>query len=522
MLPYQLKKSTATAVIEENGNFYSFDSLYRNIEAYRQMIQLLKLYENDYFIGIHFESNFQNVTAVLACITESVNFTILNSKDTKRDFLIKLKNAKVNVILSDIITDVNILTLNQNFIIIKEGVEVNHFNSEERKRFNVTVAKLQNITTQVGNNLDLSSELNRARPLLQKDRHCIVFHSGITDLFKASVFQLEALEKGLLKGLNELPYSKQGKFLFMEPFDLMYDVISGVLVPLLMGRTVVFGNSNFLKYNGSDGPVSIYMNSSRLSRTLRDYSYEVPKILKTLNIGIINNLIVKKTFSNIFGKKVKELIVVGKLSNSMKVLNLPIINLYSIAEVASFVSFNKIKNFTKKLEHVGKIDTSKVSILGEHLGEIFIYTEDSCVSFLDNVHASDAFLHGFPGKIRTYDAGYIKDNKLYVVGKSKFTFTEHNQIIDEARLTDLALSFDFVGDAKLSLYNGKLLLIVDVNIPNATREGLTYETLVYRCTQLKHFINRNVNEYSRIHNVLLYTVPGGFLKTNYKLVSRHF
>lgn len=527
-----LDNGSATSLIDENGRFYSFSSLMENVFSYVRLIRFLKLNEPDKVIGIYFKDSFSTITAFLACTLEPVNFTLLSTTDTKEQTLVKINHAGVTVLFSDITSSINVLTINNDFLVLKEGVEINNYSSEQRKVFNFICAEMLQLKELKVAQEDLVQVLSRLSNTytLSKERHFIGFHLGITTLFKASVFQIDAIHIGISNAIKQLYTEEQGKILYLEPLELLYDLISGVLAPILSGKTVILGK--LPGNNSMYSPTAIYINSSTYTNIFEylENSYartnnSIVKLLNNLNLNIIRWFRLRNQFNKIFGKAVQTVYITGKLGKTdYSVWNkVSIVNLYCIAEVASFISYKRFKKYTpNKSLSVGEVGDN-VSIMDGTLGELFVFTKDSCVSYLQQDQINYSFIHGYPGKIRTGDAGYIKDNELYVLGKAKFTFIKNNTLVDTDKIINLVKRESFVKHCAILKHKTKLIVIFDLRtdylLSNST---LTYEKLVQKSIELKTLINNSVNEHSKVDKVILYPDPEGMKEINNKLVSRSF
>jgi acyl-CoA synthetase (AMP-forming)/AMP-acid ligase II len=148
-----------------------------------------------------------------------------------------------------------------------------------------------------------------------------------------------------------------------------------------------------------------------------------------------------------------------------------------------------------------------------------VHTTDSSVTYLNPEHSIRAFYHPHPGKIRTGDSGYIKDNELFIIGKAHEVFINNDSLVEFEQIIKIATSQDFVGNAQLYKVKNKLVLIVDINREYLSKAKVTHEELMCKCNNLKHVINGKVNVLSKLHAVVLFPDFDGLKTKEYKLVS---
>ena len=510
MLQSDLKRTSITAIVDSDDTFYSFTDIYHKVIVYRNLIRVLKLNSDAKTIGIWFKGNFDNVCAFIACLLESVNFTILNSDDELSVTILKIKYANINILFSDIVAeDINVFTVNSEFKIIKQGF-----------RYIVTEELKRNLST-IHNNIDSfnyeAEKLNNSIAIaLRKSRHFIGFHSGISDEFKASFFQLDALVLGVNKA-KTLPHCDSKKILFLEKFNVIYDVVSGIIAPILMGSTVIFNRD--VENGKKHCPSVLYSNSSRLEAILekvKDSSTTLNNIVlsKLLNVSLIKSFVFKSIYRRYFNG-IDLFILTGKLKKKDYGLNGNLVNLYTIAEVASFVSYAFFKKTEKRNPYyVGKV-TDNVSVEG-FPGEIFVYVEDSCVSYCNYSHIEYSFLsHPFHGKLRVGDAGYIMDDKLFVLGKSKHTFICNNSLIDIEKIREIAESESFIDKAVVYKVDNDLLLLVSISKSHLLKFK-SVKDAQSQCNRLKCKINKRIK--TQVKAVKILPDIDGFQTIEHRIV----
>lgn len=516
-----LRESTLDeiAIVDSDGFSYNFRSLRAQVTRLGNVFSVI----SPTSVGIYNSSEFQTVASIMACLEAGINYIVIPSQETESGYTARCSMGGVDLLVSDMRIDDNYITFHPTRgLSTKGGTAVDILGGPE------VLAEIASKVELVMSCNDLTSVV--ADSSTRRDRMHLCFHTGVClEGYKFSGFTLDKVVKGIDNAQAVHNFMDcEGTVLFLERLDLTYDIVTGVLAPLEKGIKVVFANtsshgtllSSLNSYAGS-----IYTSATTIENLLTLLENEVPPLFKKMG-SWVKKLYLKRLISNYFNSSIKHLLVTGKI-NRFDLLNLlgcPITTLYTMCEVASYVSFKRHDKLTAD-SSVGKVNKEYISLINSNIandhGGIMVYTDDMSIT-TNSSFKEESFFHQFRGRLWTKDVGYIDaNNELHVLNKTNLVFEEYNgKLIPTGKIIEFALSRPFVKKALLvSTTKAKLTLLIEPDLDWAESKEASLEDLQFVCRDLSTNIYNNFNGSYPIEAVL-YTDRDGLDTQLYKILVR--
>ena len=409
-------------------------------------------------VGIYNKKNFENICSIYACLLYGANFSVIDSNDSEDIWLVKKSLVGIDLLISDFYTDEYIVTVKPTDCRVNMNCgALKNLGDETFTSFATRTAKLYSDAQmwEIECNIDLpAADIKQL-----EQRNTMVYHKGATvDAFKVSIFTLDRVIYGIENSVDKLEYEGD-KVLYMETFDLLYDIINGVVNPLTKGKQVLFTDTssyeNQLYSCMNLRATDMYVNAFTLEKILYLIADDLPDwvlYLKGYPLGNkVFKFVFKQLFYKIFGKQLKHIVVTGKIRNTflLNCLDIRITTLYTMTEIASFVackSHNKLKNNFS----VGKVNTEDVLVVGKrpsNHGGVMLWAKDMSVGCIpDESHKESYYGHAVKGRLWTKDIGYIDVNdELHVIDKSSLIFEMDNgKLVMTGEMLEISLSKRFI------------------------------------------------------------------------------
>jgi len=525
------------------GEIYTGGEILKRVDMLTRAFSCIGVDSRD-TIGIYCENEMYGVATVLACMSYGVNFVVLDYTEDIKDTRVKMVLTGVTngLLVSEEVLDESILTLDPAKIKITSKGWNYSVLAEDEKNY---ISKIFDI---VNNVVGVHEELNEYTIDIPKNyidgkELCYNFHNSISrGIYAASAFEHKSIYEGIIDSNKEL-YDNAGKalndtlrgpLLMLEPFASLYDIINGIIAPILSGIHVIIGKSSTLyevihsmKY--LEGKL-LYINSNKLEALLKKYLREVPKWAKYI---CLEGYFLRRLFNNKLNSSIEHLLITNKIKerkliNSIKRKST---NLYVMSEVASFIAKGTYYKLPKRIWLTPRSNMLVITTGGDNeYGEINLKSKDLFESYLLNGALEEYFEDtveqsepkDLKGNFRTEDVGLLRNGKLLIKDKAKNIFVNQEfLVIETGKILTLAKRFRFIKEANIVKYDNSILLVVepDVNYLEMKREFNTVEEIL---EEVKTFINRKVDIYSKIKEIILITSPEGLYRKNFKIVSRHF
>jgi len=538
MLAEKLKQNEYTVLLTTStGDSYIGREILRRIELLARTFSCVGVSSED-TIGIYTKNEMLGVASILACLSYGANFTILDTNDDIEDTKVKLVLSGVSkgLILSEEVLDESILTINpETFEVIAKGWNYFTLDEVEKKQISQIFDIVKDFHADV---FDVDKEVSL--PMYDKIIHFdyiagIIFHDGISKgIFNASRFKHNAIIKGIEEAVRNFPAKEHKSLVNVEPFNLLYNIINGIIAPMLNGVHVQMGSgANFIEvadYIKSSKARTVYISSYALEETLTTLSKEVT------TFPVIRQFLLRRLFKKMLGKNVKHFIIPGLIKNRhiINALKKKYSNLYVMIEVASFIAsatYNKIPKHTWLKPRLNVSLTTGVPTKNDTLGEIVVLSDDLFHSYLYNgakTRFFNAFIHesspkDVEGKFKTEDIGLIRNGKLLVKGKAKHIFVNENgMVIETGKILLIANRFKIVKESTIVIKDNRLILIVEPNFDYIDKNYRDPEKVKSEFAKIKELVNKQVYRHSRIDRIIWINNPNGLYRKNYKIISNHF
>lgn len=458
------------------------------------------------------------IAAFLACMNCDVNFGVCPYVGEDTDEL-SVKNAilSTDLLISDYHVDRHILTVGS------EGIDRVGY---EAGMLLGGTDSVSNIMTAV--NAIFGGMLGDSVPIIEvypTEKLFYNFHKGIdASGYKFSIFTKDKVDNGIEKSLNLL-YEED--LTFFDKFEMLYDILNGVLSPISHGYTVKFCNTatyETLLYS-MYGAKSIYSSAYTFERALeliiKNSSY-IKWLRRHKLTKRLAGYLIKKAFSS-FSNKLDRIILTGKIRriSDINSLRIPVTTMYTMGEIASFVSLDTHKKLAQNYA-VGFVNLNHVQIAARDgkFGGVMVYTNDMAVSTNDN-YVKDSFMHKYLGRLNTRDIGYMQDGKLHIVDKDSFVYEYFNgTIVNTGIIVNKALNSPWCSDAMLVSDNSnKLVLLVSPDNDYASKHHLRLEDIEHQAAVLEGSINRSRNGAFPV-SVRVWTGKNGLDRDTYKIIVR--
>jgi len=534
------------------GNIYTGGEILKRVEMLTRAFSCIGVDSSD-TVGIYCKNEMYTVATIMACMSYGVDFVVLPYNEDFEDTKVKmvLSNVTHGLLVSEEIIDVGTLTLNPGSMrIIVKGWYYNTLSEDEK----IDLSKIFDVVHSIVEEYNTLDEYSIDLPANYKDSTreiCINFHNGISrGIFNASVFSHKDIYLGLKDVTKDL-YDATGKafndtikgpLLTVEPPSSLYDIINGIIAPILQGVHVIIGNSNTLSQliesMHHNETKMLYINSNKFTALLTLFQKEVPRWLKFFGL---QNYFIRRKFNQRINSSIKHIIITGKIDN-YKLLNSikrKYTVLYTMSEVSSIIAYGEYIKLPKHIWLTPRSNMLLTTTGGDNeFGEINIQTTDLFKNYLLEKTLEEYFNIGpvqsqpkdAEGNFRTEDIGLLRNGKLLIKDKAKNIFINENGIIIETgKILSSAKRFKEVKEATVAIINNNIVLIIEpdfdlieANSLQAYKDDKNVKTFEERMLEIKDFINNRISMFSKIHKIIVIHNPEGLYRKNFKIVSRHF
>jgi hypothetical protein len=505
----QLENTSARNIISETGKFYSYKQINKSVKTVQNAIAAI----NPKSIIIQCSDSFYILTSIIACLQSDVHFTVIKEDAPDYEKRTKRTVVKADLIIAQYLT----CEFTLHYFINKDALFIGEDGEKilGREEFQQLEKKVKNKRFYPAYSIHDSIFYN--------------FHRGIcSEYYKYSAFRFNEIYNGIYKAFEELPYT-QDTVVFLGDISSLHDIVNGILAPLKANKNIVFKNPKSI----FDSNRSIFTKNSVLYTSSHTLEY----ILMVLNnenkklfkMPFIGKMVLAHKLNKLCQTNIHSIIISGKINkfSLLNKLSIPKTTLYTMSEVASFVSFKKYYSNIKRGYSVGKpCDSVIAQIAGkgdnnEH-GIIILYTNDMCVA-TNQSFQEDVFFHDYPGRINTRDVGYYNSKgELIVVDKTKFIVENQNgKIINTGHITEYALGMPFVKNVMLvPTATSSMVLLVEPNTEYADKHKIDMYDLKDLVKSLESVINRKFNYGALPIVAKLFVDSDGLDVQTYKLVVR--
>lgn len=361
---------------------------------------------------------------------------------------------------------------------------------------------------------------------------------------KISIFYSDQIYQGMLKIADELYHSlKDSNFLSVkrenhltidtkilqnengEVTMPLYTYMLGIFLPL-------FSNGGFHTESSNKKTNTLYSSTDILIEKFNNIidDSKVLSFLEKFKIRPLFGFILSRKFKNKY-KGVKLMFLHGKttkkLRSYIRKTGLKVLYLYTMSEVASFISFELYEKFpVKKQPTVGMLprnlilNSSPSNMEGK--AEILISVPDRMACYSHKEFTSVCTMSNkYAGMFSTFDIGSNEKGKLLVHGKAdELLYNENGLMIQEQIIYSIILNNNLVRDALIVPVDGVLVLIVEFRTSTLLFNNITVEKAAnsLRKNELKE-INKKVKPFSKVNNI--FVVPE-FERVNGKIKISHY
>ena len=533
---YLRKNFDNIALTLPNGKSYTNGSILKQVDLLVRAFSCVGLKSED-GVGIHTKNEMHSIATIIACLSYGANFTILNPKENESDIRTKITIAGIayGLIISETVVEESTTTLNpETFEVICKGLSYNLLTESEKdvtsKQFK-TIASLKDERNNFSkSHIDFPENyLHNHRELI----YGIVFHNGISKgLFNASKIHHTSIIKGIDDAREFLYRNVKGPVLTLEPFDSLYDIVNGILAPLLNGIHVHIGKNfniyEMFKSAKKSNAKILYINNKKLEKLLSTLSRETMPLLRYGIFKPLFKLAMRKQFNRLVSNHINHIYVTGRVERKslFNSISVKYTLLYTMTEVASYIAKKTYKRIPKDIWLTPRLNVLVQINSEKTYGEILLVCDDMFEQYLVNEYTEKALLSKTAvGKFRTEDIGIMKNGKLLIKNKAKNIFTNQKGcMIETGKIRTLALRFDIIKEASIIVKNDKLLLVVepDFDYIESTKRITSPDRVHEEIRKLKKFVNKHIGDDYLIEQVITINNPDGLLRKNFKIISRYF
>lgn len=539
MLETKLKQHFLEIVLSvpQFGEVYTGGEILKRTEMLTRAMSCIGVDSGD-VVGIYCDNPANTVISVLACMAYGANFTILSPTEDLRDTKVKMVLSSVThgLLISERVIDEGILTLHPETIkIISKGWNYMALDEEEKNEVNNIFQTVNNVIGE-GEAMD-EDAISLPENFMDErsDEICINWHTGISKgIFNADKFKHTSIIVGIANSIHDLYNTKgtaanapiRGPMLMLEPVEALYDIVNGVIAPMLKGIHVIIGDGDSIDEVAASIMMYysklMYINSNKLRALLRVLEKEVPTWAKWLGL---KNFHMRRDFNNI-GYPIKHIIITGKVKEPklFNAIKRKYTLLYTMSEVASFIAKGTFTKIPKRIWLMPRSNVLLTTTGGDNIyGEINIKTEDLFESYLfgeGNIVAKtdDVF--------RTEDIGLLRNDKIYIKDKAKNIYVNNNGlVIETGNILAIAKRLKHIKEATVVIHKNKLILVIEPDFEYIESRPTLFsdvEKIKESFENLRLEINKKVDVYSRISRVITISNPKGLYRKNFKIISRHF
>jgi len=542
MLQKKLKKHFLEVVLTTSeGKTYTAGEILKKAELIERSLSCIGVSTTD-TIGIYVTNEMYGIAAIIACLSYETNFVILDTSDNIEDTKVKTVLTKLSygVIIAEEVIDETLLTLHPGtFKIISKGWNYNALD-EDTKDY---MSKIFEVVSSIGTGKDSlinKDDISLAEAYLHPNFEHVTgtfFHQGISKgLYTASRIKHSAIYQGIKDSYEELSNNIENTLLTVEPFNSLYDILNGIIAPILHGKHVTIGKGNniadlFNSFKEIEVK-TLYINTQKLEILLKTLEQESTPFCKLL----CHSFIMRRLFKKHISKHIKTIITHGKITKR-KLLNSikkKYTVLYVMSEVSSYIASG---TWTRLPKHLWLTPRQNVSIdtTGDvsDFGELNVTSTDLFHSYLENnnkwkyfdITVQQTSPKDENNKFRTEDVGLVRNNKVLIKNKTKNIFVnEKGLVIETGKILSIAKRFKIVNEATIAIHNKRLILIIELDFEyiefNSSFNNI--ETLKKELSKIKKVVNKSVKPFSKIQEVTALANSSGLPRKNFKIVSYHF
>lgn len=519
-----------------DGNTYIGREIITRVSMLVRAFSCLGITSDD-TVGIYCKNEMYGIATILACISYGANFTVLDTTDAIEDTRVKIVLAGVSnsLIVSEEVLDESIITLNPNtFEIINKGWAYFTLDDVERQQIRQIYKVVRDLE------LDKWKAKVIDEDILFDTEHSydylvgINFHIGITKgIFNASRFKIQDILKGIEEATNHYVAKDAKTVLMFEPFNLLYDIVNGILAPLLNGKHVVVAKNTDLS-SVANGIIKSKADTLYVSNlTWKWFLTSLKKEDK--NRKFCKTYFTKRMFRKLLGDNFKHVIITGKITENAGLFNMLRVkysNLYVMNEVISFIGSATYNKIPKKIWLTPRPNVSlraggndstygEINIICDDLFHSYLHNQEKTLYFDITIHESTP--KDVEGKFKTEDIGLTRNGKLLILGKAKNIFVNENGVVIETgKIRMIAKRFKVIREATLVNYQNKLILLVEPDFEyidnNYNDEGIVVRDL----QKVLNLVNKSVRKHSQLHKIIWTKDPNGLPRKNYRIISNHF
>lgn len=510
-------KDLLVKVLIEGANT-SFKPLGK-LNAVKKYITLFKTLElNNEVVALITTSKRVQEIFQIACLLQGINYIIINENNYDEFLLVNLavkivmyNSSEIDFIPSELFDVTSV-------VIVIDALTCKIVRTTEEYRF-VYNAVDETLAKTVESNESIESFKQRYVKIYNQSR-VYVKHPGVSTLgSKISIFYSEAFKLGALNVIEKLYYEIKSKNLLSGNQQINMYCLESPAYPHVFLNSVFLALFTKGQVNYSECPFNVLFTSVSSLSILFNRIVEDSYILSLLpHTNILFKYIFKYIINTRF-KHLKLIILYGKTDKRVRQLinytGKHIIYLYSMTEVASFVSFEYYKKLpVNKIPTVGILNSNVVLNSGSKAeAEVLIDTEDRFASYTNTEFTKICSTsEKYAGMHGTLDIAKNVEGKLQVLGKAdEIYYNEHGLRLQSDLINSIALDSRYIKDVLITASKGKLVLLVEIKISVLLSEEKTVDQIqLLLNTDLLYKINKKVQNYSHISRIII--IPGGFTR----------
>ena len=506
-----------------------------HIENLGYILKRMDLSNNSVVALVSNSTKMQNYFQI-ACLLSGTNYVILSEK-TFDDFIIV--NLGISVIFTDTTNWLNtrsIFEFNNTFVNLVINVysyRIEFYKesiSNYVKQLESTIEKVDySIFSRDKSRESLINALKES--CVDEFNHSVIYavHPGNSSaLPKISIFSESQLYEGALKVIDELYFSIEDEGMLKDEHSVHPTITVQTLtekpVPYVLLNTFILALISKGDFTGKlteNGYNTLFISTTKLKEIFNEVIEDsrLLSLLKRISLRIL----FKPIFKHRVLKKSKDLKLLMLYDNTSKplrrlinYLNLKVVYMYTLTEVASFVSFQIYNKFPiKKLPNVGSIPRKVVlntsDITKKEMSEILISLPDMFIGYTHNEFTQLCSMSDkYVGMHGTLDMGSDDKGKLVVHGKAEgFYYNENGLVFQNELIYSIILDNRFVRDALLVSHDNKLKLIVELRLGTLLFERTSAsEAMEELNRKVLPKINKKVAPFSTVEGI--YFIPNGF------------
>jgi len=523
----------------------------KHIEKIRKFLVLLKVLNvQTETVALCSENKEFQVYFQFACLLRGTNYVIINSREIDSYMLsvlgVKLllfdESSRLHKLPSlDYLFDITHVDILVNVCTLKiESINSNlENNGQIRIEYNLRLLSelaYKFIPNEVNLDLkELKKAFSNAYSILYRESTVYVIHPGNSSYGeKTSVYTSEILLKGVLKALNALQAEKYNldnlnSFTYGN-IALPYVFLLGVVIPFIHEREFYFKKpelDNFKTKSYVDTIDYVLISANNLTFLLLDiidetdcFSFTKDKIFISLRNMLFSRFIFRRRFK--FQNPMPIFVIYGnideRLRKFLKILKIRVLYIYTMIEVASFISYKYYPKITSKALTVGKLP-KKAVLNGKDLegnAELLIDLEDQFITYTNTEFTQLCSMsEKYVGMHSTLDiCSENKEGEVTVIGKAEELFRNQNGLlVQNSLIYSIVLNNRYVEDSLIVVLDNHVVVIVELRVSVLLLNKKTPIAVIRELnrTLLKE-INKKVKPFSKVHRICL--IPAGFATGN--------